>query len=221
MMLTPLPRHRLAWALAAFAAGLDRPEARRVFRRIAVPAQAARARGAAAATHWRQALALARRFGIGLRPGSPQRASAGTGARLRTATEAYVLLHEIAHFQLARPERRRQVDFGLGPGPETGDRAAPSGAPRCSGSRASARRRWPRCWASCGRSSWGSRRWPRSSIRTGSKAPAGPARPAFRRDLESAPHGRLRHRHGSSDARLAPSIRSETSLDEIVVMTTL
>ncbi|HXQ53194.1 MAG TPA: hypothetical protein VN802_19035 [Stellaceae bacterium] len=127
MMLTPLPRHRLAWALAAFAAGLTDPEARRVFRRIAVPAQAARARGAAAATHWRQALALARRFGLGLRPGAPQRGFGWDGRALRTATEAYVLLHEIAHFQLASPERRRQVDFGLGPGPETGDR---SGAER-------------------------------------------------------------------------------------------
>jgi len=33
-----------------------------------------------------------------------------------------VLLHEIAHFQLAAPARRRLAEFGLGPGPETGDR---------------------------------------------------------------------------------------------------
>lgn len=42
---------------------------------------------------------------------------------LRCETEAYVLLHEVAHFQLAAPARRIQVDFGLGPGPETGDHA--------------------------------------------------------------------------------------------------
>ncbi|HKR19081.1 MAG TPA: hypothetical protein VJS41_02960 [Stellaceae bacterium] len=42
---------------------------------------------------------------------------------LRCETEAYVLLHEVAHFQLASPARRVLVDFGLGPGPETGDRA--------------------------------------------------------------------------------------------------
>src|SRR5206468_7110529 len=34
------------------------------------------------------------------------------------------ILHEIAHFVLAPPERRALVDFGLGPGPDTSDRAA-------------------------------------------------------------------------------------------------
>jgi hypothetical protein len=29
----------------------------------------------------------------------------------------------VAHHQLSAPQRRRRVDFGLGPGPETGDRA--------------------------------------------------------------------------------------------------
>lgn len=29
-------------------------------------------------------------------------------------------LHEIAHWQVATPQQRTQVDFGLGPGPETG-----------------------------------------------------------------------------------------------------
>ncbi|MGH6983212.1 MAG: hypothetical protein ACRED7_03265 [Stellaceae bacterium] len=47
---------------------------------------------------------------------------------LRCETEAYVLLHEVAHFQLAAPTRRAQVDFGLGPGPETDDRARASQA---------------------------------------------------------------------------------------------
>jgi len=44
------------------------------------------------------------------------------GAALNGATEAYVILHEIAHFVLAPPERRSLVDFGLGPGPDTIDR---------------------------------------------------------------------------------------------------
>ena len=35
-----------------------------------------------------------------------------------------LILHEIAHFVLAPPERRRLVDFGLGPGPDTKDRDA-------------------------------------------------------------------------------------------------
>src|SRR4029077_8170958 len=32
--------------------------------------------------------------------------------------------HEVAHFVLAPPARRGLVDFGLGPGPDTRDRAA-------------------------------------------------------------------------------------------------
>ncbi|HUC73086.1 MAG TPA: hypothetical protein VMS01_17995, partial [Stellaceae bacterium] len=43
------------------------------------------------------------------------------GAALNGATEAYVILHEIAHFVLAPLERRRLIDFGLGPGPDTRD----------------------------------------------------------------------------------------------------
>ena len=45
------------------------------------------------------------------------------GVALNGATEAYVILHEIAHFVLAPPERRGLIDFGLGPGPDTLDRA--------------------------------------------------------------------------------------------------
>jgi hypothetical protein len=61
---------------------------------------------------------------MGLLPGSPAEAVSWDGQNLRCATEAYVLIHEVAHFQLAAPARRHMVDFGLGPGPETGDRAA-------------------------------------------------------------------------------------------------
>jgi len=46
------------------------------------------------------------------------------GTHLRADTEAFVLIHEVAHYQLATPERRRLIDFGLGPGPDTRDRAA-------------------------------------------------------------------------------------------------
>jgi hypothetical protein len=45
------------------------------------------------------------------------------GAALDGSTEAYVILHEVAHFALAPPERRALVDFGAGPGPDTRDRA--------------------------------------------------------------------------------------------------
>jgi hypothetical protein len=46
------------------------------------------------------------------------------GAAFNGATEAYVILHEVAHFALAPPERRGLVEFGLGPGPDTLDRDA-------------------------------------------------------------------------------------------------
>ena len=46
------------------------------------------------------------------------------GTALNGDTEAYVILHEVAHFVLAPPERRCLVDFGLGPGPDTAERAA-------------------------------------------------------------------------------------------------
>jgi hypothetical protein len=50
------------------------------------------------------------------------------GAALNGATEAYVILHEIAHFALAPAERRGVIDFGLGPGPDTTDREAATAA---------------------------------------------------------------------------------------------
>ncbi|HZB91281.1 MAG TPA: hypothetical protein VE397_07565 [Stellaceae bacterium] len=124
MILTPIESDRLPALLQRFAAALGTSWTRQVFARIARPEDAARAAGPIAARHRREALALARRFGMGVRAGSPTLDVSWDGAALRADTEAYVLLHEVAHFQLASPERRRCTDFGLGPGPETGDRAA-------------------------------------------------------------------------------------------------
>ncbi|MBL8644223.1 MAG: elongation factor P hydroxylase, partial [Rhodospirillaceae bacterium] len=39
---------------------------------------------------------------------------------IRTRSETSVVFHEIAHWQIAAPERRALADFGLGAGPETG-----------------------------------------------------------------------------------------------------
>src|SRR5215469_11805142 len=103
-------------------AGLLEPSARAVFRRIVDAANAARAEGAEATRHHTVACDLARTFGMKLLPGSPALDYAWTGTALRRDIEAYVLLHEVAHFQLAPPERRHAIDFGLGAGPETGDR---------------------------------------------------------------------------------------------------
>jgi hypothetical protein len=123
MILTSIAADRLPAVIEQFAALLD-ARSRAVFRRIADPARAARAAGEAAARHHAAACALAAGFGMELLPGSPTIDFAWNGRALRQATEAYVLLHEVAHFQLAPPERRCLIDFGLGAGPETGERAA-------------------------------------------------------------------------------------------------
>jgi hypothetical protein len=123
MILTPIPPDRLAGVLDRFAAQLDDPEARAVFARIRATA-VERAYGAAAETHRREALALARSCGMRVHPPGAHAAFNWDGAALECDTEAYVILHEAAHFVLASPERRILADFGLGPGPDTSDRAA-------------------------------------------------------------------------------------------------
>jgi hypothetical protein len=122
MILTPIDGDCLPALLDRFAAALDDTLARPVFRRIAASG-AERASGQRAAADHRDALALLGDFGMALRPGPPQAGFSWDGWAARSETEAYVLLHEAAHFQLAAPERRRSIDFGLGPGPETGARA--------------------------------------------------------------------------------------------------
>ena len=123
MILTPIARERLDEALDRFMAGLADPLPRAVFRRIRATS-ADRATGREAERHRRAALSLARSFGLAAHPEGASCLHNWDGAALNTATEAYVILHEIAHFALAPPERRRLVDFGLGPGPDTVDRAA-------------------------------------------------------------------------------------------------
>jgi hypothetical protein len=128
MILTPIDRDRLPAALDLFQAGLGDPVARAVFCRIASPARVDRAAPRLASAHRRAAHRLLAGLGMGLRPGSPRQDFSWDGACARGDTEAYVLLHEAAHFQLASPARRRRIDFGLGPGPETGQRDAAQAA---------------------------------------------------------------------------------------------
>lgn len=123
MILTPLADDRLSIVLAQFAESLSVPQARAVFARIAEGANPARATPKNSIKNNADALDLITTFDIGLKPGAPQLDVSWDGSVLRGETEAYVLIHEVAHFQLAAPARRRLVDFGLGPGPETGDRA--------------------------------------------------------------------------------------------------
>ena len=123
MILTPIPADTLEAVLDRFAALLGDPAAQAVFAAIRTTA-ADRAEGAAAERHRRQAIEMARVRGLPVHPpGTPCRFN-WDGVALDSDTEAYVILHEIAHFVLAPPERRALIDFGLGPGPDTTDRTA-------------------------------------------------------------------------------------------------
>jgi hypothetical protein len=122
MILTPIPRQHLGAALDRFAALLADPDARAAFDRIRATAPD-RAFGAVAEMHRQQALALAQAFDIPVHPTGMRPGFNWDGAAIDGDTEAYVILHEVAHFVLAPPERRRLVDFGLGPGPDTTARA--------------------------------------------------------------------------------------------------
>jgi len=121
-MLTPIPPDLLDAALERFAARLETPEARAAFALIRATSPV-RAEGAEAERHRRAALAFARRHGMAAHPPGTICAYNWDGAALDGATEAYVILHEVAHYALAPAERRALPDFGLGPGPDTRDRA--------------------------------------------------------------------------------------------------
>jgi hypothetical protein len=123
MILTVIPRDQLGAVLDRFMAKLRDPFARAAFRLIRATS-ADRATGAAAERHRQTALLLARSLGMAIYPAAVECAFNWDGAALNSATEAYVILHEAAHFALAPPERRRLIDFGLGPGPDTRDHDA-------------------------------------------------------------------------------------------------
>jgi hypothetical protein len=123
MILTPIARGDLAAALDRFEAGLDLAVSQAAFRDIRRTAPD-RAESAAASAHRQTALDIGRACGIEIHaPHTPCRFN-WDGRALNAASEAYVILHEIAHFRLAPPERRGRVEFGLGPGPDTVDRIA-------------------------------------------------------------------------------------------------
>ncbi len=121
MILTPIPHNALAATLDRFAAGLSDRLARSVFGKIRATSPD-RALGEEAEQHRLAALSFARCCGMAVHPPEHRCRFNWDGAALNGATEAYVILHEIAHFVLAPPERRGLIDFGLGPGPDTIDR---------------------------------------------------------------------------------------------------
>jgi hypothetical protein len=123
MILTAISREQLDEVLDRFMAKLEDPFSRVVFRRIRATS-ADRAVGGAAERHRRAALSLARSLGMAVHADGVEWPFNWDGRALNGATEAYVILHEAAHFVLAPTERRRLIDFGLGPGPDTRDRDA-------------------------------------------------------------------------------------------------
>ena len=122
MILTPIPRDQFAAALGRFASQLDDDAAHAAFTRICATAPE-RASGDVAERHRQQAIAVAGHFGVAVHPSGAHPPFNWDGTALEGETEAYVILHEVAHFVLAPPERRRLIDFGLGPGPDTRERA--------------------------------------------------------------------------------------------------
>ena len=123
MILTPIPPEALETTLDRFMGLLTDRFARAVFRRIRVTSPD-RAVGEEAERHRLAALSIAHTFGLATYPEGMPCEFNWDGVALLGATEAYVILHEVAHFALAPPERRGLVEFGLGPGPDTLDRVA-------------------------------------------------------------------------------------------------
>ena len=121
MILTPVDAARLPQMLEVFEQGLGADEfARGVFRRIA--ATYSHCPGLRADLHAgrAKAVALAALFDIPTLDEDPAIAFSWDGRAIRTRSETSVVFHEIAHWQIAPPERRSLPDFGVGAGPETG-----------------------------------------------------------------------------------------------------
>ncbi len=121
MILTPLEAEQLPAILDVFDAGLAGHEpARSVFKRIAATKQFCPGFKADLHAGRQKAVDLAVRMGLGVRDEEPAQAFSWDGQAIRTRSETSVVFHEIAHWQIAPPERRALYDFGLGAGPETG-----------------------------------------------------------------------------------------------------
>jgi hypothetical protein len=119
MILTPIDTSELPEIFAAFEKGLgDDGLALAVFARIKASLPPNGAGGTDG--HHAAALRLAAELGIPVLDEDPHDAFSWDGYQIRTRSEPSVLIHEIAHWQLCAPERRRLYDFGLGAGPETG-----------------------------------------------------------------------------------------------------
>lgn len=121
MILTPIAPDALAHVLDRFAGGLSEPLALQAFAQIRATSPE-RAAGEAAERHRQAALGLAGSLGMGIHSEGCLSPFNWDGNSINGAVEAYVILHEAAHFVLAPPARRGLIEFGLGPGPDTLDR---------------------------------------------------------------------------------------------------
>jgi hypothetical protein len=128
MILTPIELAAVPPALQEFAAALaGETLALKVLARI--EASLAHVQGpdislSQCPDHHAQALGLLKRFGLAHFDLPPEQAVTWDGAAVAARMEPSVLIHEVAHYQLAPPSRRFKVDFGLGAGPESGDKPA-------------------------------------------------------------------------------------------------
>jgi hypothetical protein len=126
MILTPIDHDGLAPLLPAFRAALaDDSLPARVFDRVTahIP-DGSLMTLSRDPSHHAAAVALCRRFGLGVMDIAPRNWFTWDGSHVATRMEPSVLIHEVAHYQCAAPERRVVLDFGLGCGPESGGREA-------------------------------------------------------------------------------------------------
>ena len=115
MILTPIAPECLADTVAALERQLP-PSLRPILRRLTRSAPTA----ADLPTDHAACVELAALIGMKPLMRDPSLSYSWDGSHVSALSEPSVLLHEVAHFQLASPERRGLPDFGLGAGPETG-----------------------------------------------------------------------------------------------------
>ncbi len=125
MILTPIDHSVLHGLRAGFAEALaDDPLALAVFRRVtALVPDGDLLSLSTDPVHHAQGVELCRRFGFGILDVDPHDYFTWDGHSVAIRMEPSVLIHEVGHYQLASPERRTILDFGLGAGPESGRKA--------------------------------------------------------------------------------------------------
>jgi hypothetical protein len=119
VILSPMALAAVPEALAALRSHLHDALALAVLDRIAATL-ALVPRGVDTPQFRTAAVELARRCAIPVLDEEPQQALSWDGRVLRTRSESYVLMHEVAHWLLCPAARRALPDFGLGAGPESG-----------------------------------------------------------------------------------------------------